>query len=66
METNLDRMACGQCGELKHILYIDQDKNLHIECSRCGNVSKVTVTTPEIKIRNEVGIGVICKESGEE
>jgi uncharacterized Zn finger protein len=61
METNLEQLKCGNCGEKKHLLFIRPNGEILAECTKCGNVSEIVVTKPKIEIRNVKGDGTLAK-----
>ena len=60
METNLEQLRCGQCGEKKHELYLRQNREIVVECISCKSRSEITVTHPKIVIGHVEGDGTIC------
>jgi hypothetical protein len=63
MITNLKQLKCGECGESKHLLFIEPSSNgeIIVECINCKSQSKITVTHPKIEIRYNAGNGTLCK-----
>lgn len=61
METNIEQLKCGQCDQEKHRIYQRQNKEIILECIQCESQSEIVLTNPEIKIRNNSGLGTICK-----
>lgn len=60
METNVKRLRCGECDEEKHLLYVRQNGEILTECTKCGSISEIVVTNPEIIINNISGSGTLC------
>ncbi len=60
METKIEQLVCGECGESKHLLYIRSTGEIITECISCRSQSEITVTKPEILIDNLSGSGTLC------
>jgi len=63
METKLEQLKCGHCGNGKHLVYQGQNGEILLECIKCGSISEIKITTPKIVIRNVLGLGTICPQS---
>ncbi len=63
METNIEQLKCGQCGNEKHLIYQRENGEILIECIECESTSQIIITKPKIKISNNSGLGTICKFS---
>jgi len=62
METGLETMRCGGCGESKHNIYTNSNDELFTECIKCKSVSKLTVSQPKIIINwTDNSEGQLCK-----
>lgn len=60
MEKNINyKLKCGQCENDKHLIYQLPNKEILIECIKCGSVSELILLKPEIIIRNFEGLGTI-------
>jgi NAD-dependent SIR2 family protein deacetylase len=60
METKLEQLRCGQCGEKKHKLYLRPNGEIVVECVNCKSRSEITITHPKIVIGHNDGDGTIC------
>lgn len=60
METKIEELKCGQCGESKHELYLRPNGEIIAKCISCKSQSEIIITKPEIKIRNNSGLGTLC------
>ena len=60
METNIQQLGCGQCGEKKHELYLRPNGEIIVECIKCKSTSDITVTNPKIVIGHVNGDGTLC------
>lgn len=60
METNLEQLKCGQCSETKHELYLRQNGEIIVECTKCKSRSDITVRQPKLDIGHVEGDGTIC------
>jgi uncharacterized Zn finger protein len=59
METNLEKLRCGSCGESKHEIYLRENGELIAECIKCNNKSVITISEPKILIKNFEGNGCL-------
>jgi uncharacterized Zn finger protein len=59
METNLELLQCGECGETKHELYIRPNGEIVARCVNCFSQSEITVSKPKIVISNVEGKGTL-------
>lgn len=60
MELDIQQLRCGQCGELKHVLYLRPNGEIITECITCKSQSEIVITKPKIEIRNNEGMGRLC------
>ena len=60
IETNLQQLRCGECGEVKHNLFIRPNGEIIAECTKCKSQSEIIFTKPKIEIRNYAGGGTLC------
>jgi hypothetical protein len=51
METNLNQLRCGQCGETKLSLYLRTNSEVLAECIRCNSVGAIFCLKREIEIK---------------
>ena len=62
METNLEQLRCGQCGQKKHELFIRPNGEIITECITCKTKSVITLTKPQITIEfHENSTGRLAK-----
>jgi len=50
IETNLEQLRCGECGQKKHELFIRDNGEIITECITCKTKSVITLTKPKITI----------------
>jgi uncharacterized Zn finger protein len=50
MKTSKQQLSCGECGNRTHELYQGKRGKIYVECTRCNNVSVISVLTPRIDI----------------
>ena len=48
METGLEKMRCGNCGESAVDIYSDSKHKTIIECCNCKNTTELVVKQPKI------------------
>jgi len=60
MEIGIEQLKCGECGEAKHCLYLRLNGEIIAECVKCKSQSEIVIIQPEIKIRNNSGMGTLC------
>ncbi len=60
METGLKELKCGQCGNVKHELYLCRNGEILAKCTECKSVSRIALHQPAIEIKNESGMGTLC------
>jgi hypothetical protein len=61
IETGLQQLRCGECGETKHNLFIRRNGEIIAECIKCKSQSEIVITEPKIIIRNNSGNGTLCQ-----
>lgn len=59
METKLEQLYCGECGEIRHNLYLRPNSEVVVECTKCKSQSELIIPTPKIEIRNNAGYGTL-------
>jgi len=59
METNLEQLRCGECGESQHKLYVRRNGEIIAECIKCGSQSEIVVCS-KIIIKHNSGGGTLC------
>ena len=60
MITNAEKLRCGGCGNHEIELYINEEKELFAECTRCKSVTTLTVS-PKIELGwGEGADGILC------
>ena len=60
METNIQQLKCGGCGEEKHKIYRRQNGEIITECVECKSQTEIVVTEPKIITGNVSGDGSLC------
>lgn len=61
MNTNAQKMACGNCGHESFSIYTDKQGDLIAECNSCKSTTIITVTS-KIKLDwGEKSDGILCK-----
>lgn len=60
METNIEQLKCGECGEENHKIYTRPNGELITECVKCKSQTEIVVTAPKIMLRNNSGSGTLC------
>jgi len=60
METKIEQLKCGECGEEKHKLYLRPSGEIITECVKCKSQSVIKITEPKITISNNFGGGTLC------
>lgn len=61
IETGLQQLRCGECGETKHNLFVRPNGEIITECTKCNSQSEIVITKPEIQIKNNAGNGTLCQ-----
>ncbi len=60
METNIQQLKCGGCGEEKHKIYRRQNGEIIAECIKCKSQTEIVITVPNIVTKNVSGGGSLC------
>ena len=60
METNIQQLKCGECGEEKHKIYQRENGEIITECIKCKSQTEIVITEPKIITRNNFGSGSLC------
>jgi len=60
METNIQQLKCGSCGQENHRIYQRQNGEIITECIRCKSQTEIIITIPKIILRNNDGDGTLC------
>jgi uncharacterized Zn finger protein len=60
METNIQQLKCGECGEEKHKIYRRENGEIITECIKCKSQTEIVITEPKIITRNNFGSGSLC------
>ena len=59
METKLEQLSCGECGEIRHNLYLRPNGEVVVECTKCKSQSEIIIPPTKIEIRNNAGYGTL-------
>ena len=60
METKIEQLRCGECGESKHYLFIRPNGEVIAECPKCKSQTEIVMSEPKIVLRNNSGMGTLC------
>ena len=60
METNIQQLKCGECGEERHKIYRRKNGEIITECIHCKSQTEIVVTAPTIITNNVSGGGSLC------